>query len=918
MKILKLTVAGFGPFRNQQVIDFKQFNEAGLFTVTGDTGSGKTSLLDAIAFALFGETTGSGQGAGELDGRNAADLRCKACTPDEPTLVELDFCVGNQQFRVRRNPEYQRAGRSREVTEHASVRVFRLRSGEESPVDGLRLSRDANKFIAKQVGLSAEQFRRVVVIPQGRFREVLLSAPSEREELLKQIFGSYVYERFTSGVEDHVTALKGEQTKFEGDFQSLRNSLKAATDQIDGEFADWVNSLPSLDTLDLAEASERASTLAERAKVREQETKCKKDEMFKVHTEAVQALERARSDNQCLEHLKKAEKELLDARKSSSELEGIERELLAARQVEPVAAAMNRELEKRKAHQLAESELQKRKDELEPIRRDLEAAKAALIEAKKLKDKAELDFAQRYPELTTTINRLVRQTKESAQLQGELNALRTEHDQAASEYSKADKAQQQLLEELEHARQLARSGRESLRASRAGLLARELKPGCACPVCGATSHPSPAALAADAMDDGAVERLEAAELDTARRHQIEADEAKRADKRHLELATKLGDKSKSLNQTLGGETMETLNGRIAGLEDEQKRLDNLRGEANKQFTIRSTAVDGLKDEETKATTDQVRATTALDMHRTEWDAAVKELNKAIAALPGIDIAGVEEAKRDKKWIEEADEKIDKCRERIARAEGALKGAETAAGEAAYREIPPLEADEANARQMFDKSSEQHLEWSNRAARFEELRDRCASLCTCFAVHEKKFRPALELQEVITGKNDGPRVSLHRWVLGAFLDEVLAVASQRLSDLTIGRYELRRMEGQLDGRQAAGLNIEVCDSHTGTQRPARTLSGGETFLASLAMALALAEVAGARGRTPLDTVFIDEGFGSLDSETLDVAMEVLQRLRESGRTVGLISHVEEMKRRIPTGIEIVKDRANGTSHVKQPG
>jgi exonuclease SbcC len=235
------------------------------------------------------------------------------------------------------------------------------------------------------------------------------------------------------------------------------------------------------------------------------------------------------------------------------------------------------------------------------------------------------------------------------------------------------------------------------------------------------------------------------------------------------------------------------------------------------------------------------------------------------------------------------------------------------------EPEPLRAKVAVLQQAYERLREQAAQSRSEKDRLESLNTTATKLRGALVDAEASLRPAQELERIITGKAGQTIISLHAWVLGAYLDEVLSVASHRLVDLTRGRYELRRADDSADGvdrRTRAGLNIEVFDTHLGTSRPARTLSGGETFLASLSMALALAEVASSRGGQALDTVFIDEGFGTLDSETLDLAMDVLTRLRESGRTVGLISHVDELRRRIPAGIEVLKDEARGTATVKQ--
>jgi exonuclease SbcC len=901
MRMLRLTVAGFGPFRDEQVIDFERCNIAGLFTVTGQTGSGKTSLLDAIAFALYGETTGSGQGTGESDGRTASDVRCTACTPKDPTFVELDFRVGDQSFRVRRNPRYERAakrGDGATTQEAASAEIYRLAGGQPSLVQGIRTVQQASAFIERQVGLTAEQFRRVVVIPQGRFREVLLSSPQERLDLLKRIFGTQVYERFTDLVKSHASGLRQE------------------AEQLSRDRAEVVKSLPWADGLGLAETRDRAKELHEEA-AKVVSDLARDLELFgQSRIKAVQAHDAAKSGNDLVATREKEESQFAAAQLALGAIAPLAAELAAAQRVEAAAMAMERESEARDRHDDANKKLREADEAVGPLFKSRRQAGDAFIMARGAREATEQDLLPKLGGIKTEMDSLATAKARQSDLSGNLDRLREDLVHSNSACEVADAAEVRAQQALQSAQEKLGRARENQRASRAGLLARELMAGCACPVCGSLTHPLPAS-AADAIDDAAIKDLERVELDARTKLGEAADVVSEARLRKNKVAGEIQAAEGELERMRGDGAGVDLDQQIRILVDRgaalQTDLDDVRRKAKELQEAADLARKFHEEAAQKRDAAMVRSGSCLE----ELKRATEQLAEEMAKIPSIDAVGVAEAKRLKQWIDDAGRKVSSVRSAFVRAEGAVGTARSIAGSAIRCDLGPLKADVNVWQGKHDDSKRQHDAKLVEADRLERL---CAQFDALFARSEdieRRFRPAHELQQVIMGTNAEARVSLHSWVLGAFLDEVLAVASRRMSDLTRGRYELRRMEGQLDGRQEAGLNIEVFDSHAGTSRPARTLSGGETFLASLSMALALAEVAGAKGGQPLDTVFIDEGFGSLDSETLDVAMGVLQRLRESGRTVGLISHVEEMKRRIPAGIDVVKDPASGTSRVVQP-
>jgi exonuclease SbcC len=898
MKLLKLKVAGFGPFREEQFIDFERCNAEGLFSVAGPTGSGKTSLLDAISFALYGETTGEGQGRGESNGRIASDVRCTACTPQDPTMVELDFEVDGQRFLARRNPRYERAAKRGDglTMQEASAEIFEATAEGHVPVDGQRTITQVNSFIERKIGLSADQFRRVVVIPQGRFREVLLSPPEQRQELLKRIFGTHLYEQFTELVKSRTTAHRKTLDDIRIQAETLTRGLA------------WAEGLG------VAVARDKAKTLHADADRRYVESDAEARRCAEMHKAAATALDNATSANALLDSVERAQKVWNQAQVAMTALAPQRRELEDARRVELAARAIEERGSARRQLDIA-------RDGQEVARKAVAPLRDAQVLAEQAKDMAE----------TTGSAEAERLSNEQGSIRVELSMLRTKQEQITKARDERMLLEKKLADEkgahgvaqsareaakLAHdriQRQLAEA-RNAQRSHRAGLLARDLSQNTPCPVCGSTSHPSPAVLADDAISDSAIERLESEE----RRAHQELNERSQSEFNAARAVTATEDKitSATSNARAGNDEQDVsaeINRRQCRLAAIQERMDWITEwrtrTADDARSAREAYQDALGVLEVANT--EVAGASAL------FASAETRVRSALDAVPGQSAEDVKRATRPADWISATEDKLAKAQEELNRADGALEEAKSQAGTALRRDLAPFAADVETWDSKGQAAERDAKSAMIEAVEAKKLADSLDDLATRTTKSETAFRPAHELLQVIVGATAEARISLHNWVLGAFLDEVLAVASHRMLDMTKGRYELRRMAGQLDGRQEAGLNIEVFDSHAGTCRPARTLSGGETFLASLSMALALAEVAGARGGRALDTVFIDEGFGSLDSDTLDVAMSVLERLRDAGRTVGLISHVEEMKRRIQTGIEVVKDPATGTSRVLQP-
>jgi exonuclease SbcC len=899
VKFTKLTVAGFGPFRHQQTIDFAPCNQSGLFMVAGHTGSGKTTILDAIAFALYGETTGEGQDSGEADGRAPSELRCTACGPSELTFVELEFAVGSDHYRIRRSPRYERAAKKGKGTteQPAEATLHRMAQGEWELVPNARPMAEVNTFIQNILGFSAAQFRRVIVVPQGRFREVLVSTSSDRKALLTEIFGTHLYESFTQLVRAHAKTCRKA-------LEDLKIELGACTQGFDWALEKPLESVAEEAEQRLAQASDTFEAAQQRVKHADA-----------ALAAATQLRDTAKRDNTLVSKVEAAQLAFDYAKSESAKLEALRIEHNEAERVSAAAAAIGEYEGAVAARDDGLSVLNKLQQEEAPLLQALQQAEAARDEARRAREEGAQERAQRLSDdqqelgaLRTRASRIESATKILAGLRTTLRDHETALAKASSAFEAADRRHSELLGQLQHAREQQRLGR-------AALLAADLRPECECPVCGSRDHPKPASSSNAVPSDADIKAREkdVAAADEQRR---KCDAAKTsAEQQRTSTHTEIARIQKDLEELQGSDgqhltaKIDALNRSIAAIEGIKNQLEQNETLKEREATTAKTAHEAVHSKLMKAR-GQIAA---LDENVARREAKQAE---EFELLPDLDVQKVKAARRDPQWIARERDRIVAVETELSKAEALRDNALKEAGAATQRDLAPLEAEVSACTTGVADAQKADKDAGFDLMELKKLRDALHTLEQKTADAMKALAPASELDNVIFGKSGEQHISLHAWVLGAYLDKVLSVASARMREMTLGRYELRRTDYQADRRMQAGLSIEVHDSHTGTSRPARTLSGGETFLASLSMALALAEVASERGGRALDTIFIDEGFGSLDSDSLEIAMNVLNRLRDAGRTVGLISHVDEMRRSIPTGIKVVKDAFAGTSRIEQ--
>ncbi|HEV7978181.1 SMC family ATPase [Amycolatopsis sp.] len=985
MRLHKLEVAAFGPYVRREIVDFDVLGADGLFLLHGDTGAGKTTLLDAIAFALFGVVPGA---RGEVK-----RLRCEQAEPDDVTEVVLELTVQGHRLRIVRNPEYQRPKRRGEGTTTQQAKASLSWTGEApdgQPQEGVTRIDEVARTVERLLGMTADQFFQVVLLPQGEFARFLRADTTEREKLLERLFGTGRFgtierwfadlrtERFRE-VEDRTKVVRDRVSRF---------AQVAKAEPPEEEQSEWVSTVLREATAEVAvaEVTEReARGIRERAEAALQENLAAAERIRRVRTAHVKLTELAeQAEQRSLWATEIADAKLatgvveaaalfdrLDALLDDAERReaGRVRELVATghESTDAVVADLRaeagvlREEAGALAGLVAEAE-QQRRDRL----RQVELGKAAGVAAGQVTVIGE--------KLSTVPQRVLELREKLAaaiEAEGKLDGVRARADELsvairdaealpAAELAvrKADKALRDAVDEHQLARQHRLDLRERRLNGMAAELAAELADGSACPVCGSGEHPAPA----KPVDGSVDEKQERAAEETEQR--LDLRRQKLVTAKH-EAETKLA----GLLEKLGERTAETLAAESAEV---RAQLDMLSGLAAKKKPVQS-AISSAESEVvslTKERQDAEKAVTTaetegralaelvlerehrLEVARGEYpDVAARRahLVDVVTALDALAEARtartaaqgrvdeqrgvVEEALRHNEFeTVELARAAARAQDRVAQLEQQLSAAQVdeARAQSALSEpelfgVSPDDVVDVETAKQAAKEARTRSEAalvavrgaSERARDLDTLAERMGSAMAELAPVEEAYAELKALSEVVNGRGQNARkMSLRSYVLAARLEEVALAATARLRTMSQGRYSFVHSDAAGARGMRGGLGIDVLDDYSGTVRPAKTLSGGESFLASLALALGLADVVAAEtGGALLDTLFIDEGFGTLDAETLDIVMNILDELRAGGRVVGLVSHVEELRQRIPTRLRVRKSRSGSTLEVQ---
>ena len=935
MKPEKLIISAIGPYAGQLPdIEFTAFEDKGLFLISGDTGAGKTTIFDAICFALFGTTSGTY--------RNTKNLRSEYASETTPSFVDFYFSHQGKNYHVWRQPSFERQKQrgTGVITEKEKAVLY---EEGRTPIEGLQ---QVNNAVKDLLHIDDKQFKQIAMIAQGEFWELLNAKTDQRTEILRTIFMTDGYKNIEYKLKDRRDAAlrikqKDEQSMLQhfddvaadegdelyGELEELRKKA-GESGELDLYLDKMINLMDRLAASDRLRLMELKTALgkaeAELAKTGERLSLAETANTF------VRQIENARSNlEEALTKAKQAEAALEEAKKAEPETEKLSRDILKIEEEKEKYRARDqhqmrlKELKKKEeAYGLEEQALIEAETELKTKIEKLVEEEKSLAEKPAERVKA-LTRRERISELLETLNALAaeripqreKRQRTLADRQKTFLKIRTEYDEASRKRDEAE----HIFDDM-----------------RAGLLAAGLKEGEKCPVCGSTHHPEPAVLKETDITEEELKMLRKEEKTLQEQKNTANTEAEKAGISLEECERQLGKElSECLkNPLLGKEAGETaLEERILAARDAKAKTEKMSEEAIEACSVLEQQCQRLEQVQRELESARGKETESLNQRKEEvrknrqaaeqeltgvksaletlgrlnysdWHTAEKERDRLIKDKKRI-LESIAAAEKEKKT---ADQKEAAVRSELKTYENSLKRLQ----EADAKGQALINIDELKAAYEEEKANTDLL---RKNANRNEMRQRLNEEKQKSILGKKdEYEKALKeytltqrLYDLVRGTTGNGKITLEQYIQGAGFDGMIAAANRRLLPMSDGQFELLRSDS-LGRRSNNFLDLEVLDNYTGHRRPVGSLSGGESFKASLSLALGLSDTVSSNlGGVEMDALFVDEGFGTLDRKSIDSAMEILMNLTGSSKLVGIISHREELMENIPQQIKVTKTK-----------
>ncbi len=920
MRPVKLTMSAFGSYADETVIDFSRFGSSGLYLITGDTGAGKTTIFDAVTYALYGEASG--------DIRKDNMFRSKYADEKTPTEVELIFTSGGEEYRVKRRPkQMRRKMRGEGFTEAGAEAELILPDGRV-----IGKENEVNERITEIVGVNRNQFSRISMIAQGDFMKLLLAGTQERQEIFRKLFETQIYEILQLRLKEEKSGLSAEQKRLSGSISQyasgiLRDSESPlsprAEEAKDGRMP--AQDIPDLLTDLICEDEEKAESSRLEAGRIEKELK----EIYS----RLEAAERYRKDEEELKKLQKTAAEKIAGRERlEREFELRNRRVPETEKIESRMAAIDERMPDYEEYGRIQAEFREAEKDALDLDREYEKENSLLADAlnsvRNLEEES-MSLEDSGLEKNKLENKKVEKKKTADELKKfseslvALRSVETDLKEARRRYEYArNKAGEKRLE--------FEAGNSAFLDEQAGVLAEGLEEGRPCPVCGSLTHPRPARKSASAPSEEDIKKLKA-ERDRAEKEESEASRrASEISGRYAEMEKTLASRREDLRAGLGlilsGDP--AADGRV--LENARKALKNEIKDIEERISAEDEKLKrkeeigrdlpGIREEADRRRERTEKLKRSQESLRTRLSGLSERIESLRSRLEYPDRETAEEVKkrlageRDKikEEIEEAKKGLEACERDIKKLEGSI---ESVRDRLSVEEKPDGSDTERRKRAEerrkivsdIEKKAIVRLETNKRT--LENLKAKQDEL----AKIEKELVMISSLSDTANGSITGKeKIMLETYVQMTYFDRVIGHANTRLLKMSDGQYELvrRPVEGKEAGKH--GLELDVIDHYNGSRRGVETLSGGESFKASLSLALGLSdEVQSSSGGIRLESMFIDEGFGSLDAESRRSAMKILGSLTEGDCIVGIISHIDEIKSLIDRQIVVTKDMDGGS-------
>ncbi len=866
MKPEKLILCGWGPYKEETVIDFEKLNSSGLFLVTGQTGAGKTTIFDAIAYALYGVLSG--------EVREKGSVRSDFAGEDTKTYVELYMRHKKELYHISRNPEYlrpkKRKSGEKAFTKEKENAVLTMPDG--SIIAG---NQDVTTKIEELLHMDSRQFRQISMIAQGEFSKMLFASSTEKNAIFRELFGTGIYAQIQA-------QLKSRSGRLYQEYMVYKNKMEEDVHLLDLQDEEW-KTIADSEKFDPARVVEYLKTALKIEKTELSKQKEEADSLEERLLSLQKEIENIRQINERFQELEQNQKKIEELIKKQPEMTVLKQQIQTAKNVQVLFLEEKVLLEKEQAVE----ELAKRIENLEKELLELCKQEKEQENVLKIKDAALEAFALtgQMTEIETAIKQ---QVEKKAQLEKQLHKARVAYEKAQNDaeinnrrYEEADACYKRAV---------------------IGIAAKLVKEGEPCPVCGSVDHPQIARVEEEIPDEKQLEHLkekaQRSRMEENRRYE-EALLLTNEEKRLQEAVQELAGQKEQLLQKMDSFAPEVLDfiqfhTRIQLEQVVQKNLEIQTMRQEKQRNLEENKMlEQQKREEAKE-----KRRFFLEKLTDSGFAKEEHYRSAVNMLDCFS-----DWEKEYRSYEDDFMTAKKMQEYL---QNTLEGCELKAEEPYTVEWAEKQAALKECRKVKEQLNVIISQMTRSLEGIEKNRKKAELI-------REEYGIVKDLDDLANG-NNARRLVFEQYVLAGYFENILKAANIRLSNMTEGRYELLRAGQVSDGRKKDNLEIEVMDYYTGRKRSVKTLSGGETFKASLAMALGMSDcIQAENGGMEVETLFIDEGFGALDEESLEQACETLQTLAGKNRMVGVISHVAQLQERIEHQI-IIEKRNNG-SYVK---
>lgn len=910
MRPVYIKISAFGPYAGIVELNMDSLGESGLYLITGDTGAGKTTVFDAITFALYGEASG--------DNRAPSMMRSKYAEPSTPTEVEIKFLCKDKVYHIKRNPEYERPAKKGTGVTHQKAEVeLHLPDGKI-----ITKTKEVTEAVTEIIGVDYNRFCQIAMIAQGDFLKLLLADTSERQKIFRDIFKTGHYRRLQDEIKEKASACARE-------YEQARQSM---LQYIGGIICDGINvtDMPLIDVIELLERllAEDAATersLSEQLKQNEQKLEsinvlcAKAEEYIKQQKDLDSAIIEEKQSADTLVLLREA---LEEQKKQKPELEMLQKNINETEAQYKEYDAL--ELRKKEIQDLFDK-LQKDHETCQRKKTLIELSKKELKELKN--ELAEKSLAGEVKE------KLLREKSETESQQSKLKEIIKDITLYKEIVHKYEKAKLDYIKVSESSVDLAEKYNKMNKAfldEQAGILAEKLTEGEPCPVCGSMHHPQKAIKSYDAPTEEELKTLK-------EKAEKEAIAAQVASGISAELSGSVNTKEKEIlnkvsfftdkfaeafdvteAETISAELLESFKGKINKI---NKQIDEEISKANRKKQL-----ENIIPQKETALGETEKQIASLEKEIAANRAKHEEINKNYVLLKaGLSFENKIDAENQvEKWreiITKAEAKLNKAEENFRTCENtitALKG-KIEQLKKNLEQRPDIDTTallgdkvllQEEKEQIIQKQKTIHARAENNKRQLENISAKAEDI----AKVEEKQKWLDMLDDTANGRIKGKeKIMLETYIQMTYFDRIISRANLRFMMMSGGQYELKRKISADKNVGQSGLELDVIDHYNGTVRSVKTLSGGESFEASLSLALGLSdEVQSSAGGIKIDTMFVDEGFGSLDEESLKQAIRTLGSLSEGHRLVGIISHVAELKEKIDRQIVVKKEKTGGSN------